>query len=412
MDTQWGDVGALEASAEPAPPPAPPAEKPRPWTKSQKWLAGSIIVLGLGLTGTAFTMIYFTVTHLLRSSMGQWAWTVVASGEAAFLFLFLTGVLLALRKAPAGALRGLLMLALFVGSVLLNVYASRHSLPGAAGHILIVVCFFGCLLTGKATLLCLLGGKVRSDRITFGEWVAHPVHSLRLKRWMITWAEPSRKKAHARYMALLFAKALAQADNRIGHQRFTWKRSLPVTLKYQLDMGQFPATVEEAVASPDGGWQEAVQRHVASELALLPSRQAQGSHRRSPQGSARGSLQGSSGGSAPDSGGSPEGSLEGIAEGSPGGSPRGSRGSSPEGRAEKRDWPETSDVEPAVLARMIRQAAERWEGEHGGQRLPAVQLSTAIKVRMSRDTAGKLLRQHCYPAPVGEGLGPVGEGSR
>ena len=50
-----------------------------------------------------------------------------------------------------------------------------------------------------------------------------------------------------------------------------------------------------------------------------------------------------------------------------------------------------------MLARRVREAATRWEQAHDGRRLPAVQLSDAIQVRMSRDTAGVLLRQHCYP---------------
>ena len=220
VDTPW--IGEETAVAAELSPPSL-AETPRAWTKPQKLLASFIVALGLFLAGTTFVMIYFTVTHLLHPYMGQWAWTVVAAGEAAFTFLFATGVLLALRKAPAGALRGILMLALFAGSVLLNVYASRRSIPNAAGHVLIVVTFFGCLLTGKSTLLCLLGGKVRADRITFGEWVAHPLHSLRLTRWMVTWAEPSRKKAHLRYMALLYAVAIAQADPRIGRTPFIWR---------------------------------------------------------------------------------------------------------------------------------------------------------------------------------------------
>jgi hypothetical protein len=84
---------------------------------------------------------------------------------------------------------------------------------------------------------------------------------------MVTWAEPSRERAHAKYMALLFAIALVQADPAIGRTPFAWRRRLPVTLRYQLETGQFPATLQAAI---DGGgdWQEAVTEHVRQHVHL------------------------------------------------------------------------------------------------------------------------------------------------
>ena len=169
-----------------------------------------------------------------------------------------------------------------------------------------------------------------------------------------------------------------------------------MTLKCQLGNGEFPAAVQAAIDGPEGTWQEAVSGHIDKELRLLRSRQPQGTPRGSSQGGPGGTSGGSSDGIAPNPQGTPGGISGGSLRLSPQGSPQGSPGGSRGGGPDRRDWPETSDVEPAVLARMIKQAAERWEQDHGGRRLPAVQLSDAIKVRMSRDTAGNLLRQHCY----------------
>lgn len=43
---------------------------------------------------------------------------------------------------------------------------------------------------------------------------------------------------------------------------------------------------------------------------------------------------------------------------------------------------------------MVRTAAGRWEREHDGQPLPAKHLSGATSVRMSRNTATRLLAEH------------------
>lgn len=230
------------------------------WTKPQKWLAGGLTVLGLGITAVAFIVLYQTVTDLLQPYMHASAWTVPVCGEIAFAFLFGNGILLSARRAPGGALRGLLMGALMAGSVLLNVYAARHSVPSAVGHLVVVVAFFGVMLAGKATIMTLRGGKVRADRITASAWIAHPVHSARLWRWMATWGEPSRGIANERYMRLLFAFTIAKADARIGSRR-GWQRKLPDSLRYELATGRLPETDSL----------EALAEHVRERLSHLPA---------------------------------------------------------------------------------------------------------------------------------------------
>jgi phosphohistidine phosphatase SixA len=237
--------------------------KPRPadhqqWTGGQVALAVLLVLLGLGITFPAFIQLYRTAVGLLIPFMGWWAWTVPVCGEIAFAFLFLNGVLLQLRRAPGGGVRALFMALLVVGSVVLQVYAAHGVLPSIVGHVVVVVAFFGVMLSGKATIMSLRGGKIRSDSITLGEWVAHPVHSFRLWRWMKYWGEPSRDAAQDRYMRLLLAIAIAQEDPHVG-RGWGWRRKLPVTLRYELATGKLPEAAGD-------GWAEAIASHVQRQL--------------------------------------------------------------------------------------------------------------------------------------------------
>ena len=65
-------------------------------------------------------------------------------------------------------------------------------MPSVVGHTVVIAAFFGVMLSGKSTITSLRGGKVRAGSITPGQWIAHPVHSTRLWRWMKIWGEPSR----------------------------------------------------------------------------------------------------------------------------------------------------------------------------------------------------------------------------
>ena len=185
------------------------------------------------------------------------------------------GVVLAARKVAGGEfLRGSVMAVLVAGSVVLNVWAARGVVPDVVGHLEVVGSFFGVALIGKSTIMALGGGKLRADRITAGEWIAHPVHSARLWRWMMTWGEPSRKAAHERYMLLLLAITVAQDTagqdgKRIGSRPFCWRRKLPTLLRYQLATGSLPAP------PPYGDPQESISGHVASQLAHLDARRSQ-----------------------------------------------------------------------------------------------------------------------------------------
>ena len=331
------------------------------WTRPQRFLAGVLIVLGVGITIPAFAEIYLTVTHLIRPAFGAWSWTVPVSGEIAFTYLFLNGVLLAMRRAPGGALRSMLIAVIIAGSVILNIWAYLGSVPAVVGHLIIVAAFFGVLLAGKETVMTLRGGKVRADRITASAWIAHPLHSARLWRWMATWSEPSRDVAHARYLRLLFAITIAQADDRIGSQRRRWRRNLPEILRYQIAMGELPDPPRY------GDWQEALAGHVTAQLERLPAAQSGDTDERSD------------GDTDSDSDERRQDDRE---------RDRRRRNDSDTARD---SWPETKDVDPAVLRRMIRTAIGRYEREHDGARVPDAKLEELIQVRMSRVTAKKLL---------------------
>ena len=246
------------------------ARRPGGWPAAHRALGAALIALAALITVPAFVVIYITVTTLLDPYMGIWSWTVPVCGEIAFAFLFGNGILLALRRAPGGGLRAALMAGLMAGSVILNVYAARRVVPSAVGHVVVVVAFFGVMLAGKATVMTLRGGKVRADRITPGEWIAQPARSLALWRWMKTWGEPSRDAALERYMQLLFAISVAQADSRVGRDR-GWRKSLPLPLRYELATGQFP----QGIRDTGDDWQEALSRHITSRLTALPAPQAQ-----------------------------------------------------------------------------------------------------------------------------------------
>jgi hypothetical protein len=358
----------------------PDHAQPKGWTAGQVLLAVVLILLGIGITFPAFAVIYLTVTHLVSPWFHAWSWTVPASGEIAFVGIWGTGVLLAWRGESGGALRPVFLTVFIAGSVYLNVYAAHGAGPDAVGHILVVAAFFGYLLVGKSAIMRLRAAKGRPDRLTAIEWALHPYRSAVLRSRMALWGETSRKRALPKLSALLYATALAQADPRIGRVPFAWRSHLPVTLRYQLSAGEFPAPVADAIRYSNP-WHEAVAAWVKAELKLLDTAPAEGS--------ARGTGGGTSGGTS-----------RGGAEGTSGGSRQGTSRSSRESSDGRSDWPESKAIDRALLVRRTKAAMKRWEGKHG-KPLPATQLGAQLKVRMSRDTATALLDEAGRP-PLAE----------
>lgn len=239
--------------------PAHAKREPGDWTAGQKWYTVLLIVLpGMAIAAIAFTVIYGRVTAFARPYLPRMPWALVVSCEIAFVFLFNVGILLAWRKAPNPASRAVFMCVLMAGSVLIQVYAAHGNRADMLVYLVVLCAFFAVILTGKAAYNLLRGTKIRADRVGVGEWLAHPVHSFRLVRWMATWGEPSRKAAHDRYMRLLYAIAIAQADPAVGSMPLLWRHRLPVTLRYQFSTGLLP----------EGGkdWQQSIADHVRKQL--------------------------------------------------------------------------------------------------------------------------------------------------
>jgi hypothetical protein len=327
------------------------------WTIPQGLLACGLVLLAAGITGPAFLQLYRAAFGLLEPYMGWWAWTVPVCGEISFTFLFLNGVLLQLRKAPSGGVRALFMAILMAGSALIQVYASHRIWPSIIGHLVVLVAFFGVMLSGKSTIMLLRGGKIRADAITVGEWAAHPVHSFRLWRWMKSWGEPSRDKAQARYMRLLLAIAIAQAAPEVGKTPFRWRRNLPVTLRYELATGYLPDCTGD-------DWQTTLAQHVRRQLdgpaGDTPDRTAGDTADRT---------------AADTSGGSAD---------------RRRRDTS--GDAKRGTWPHSRDIDRPQLVRRARAADSKYQSRNG-RPIPDARLSEALRVVMSRETAKGILEE-------------------
>ena len=249
-------------------------------------------------------------------------------------------------------------------SFAVQIDAGHGSFSAILVRVAIVASFFVAGFTMKAAFMRLRGGKVKGDRISLGEWLASPARATGLWRWKNAWGEPSTSAARQRYMVLLYVIALAQSDPRVGKRPLRWRRGLPVTLRYELSTGLLP----EAFAAGEGEWRDAAWAHVSAQLSLLPPVQSGSTDERT-------------------SGDSDERAGRDTDERSSGDTDERKTGDT-----DRSTWPEPKDIDPQVLARMVRTAIGRWERTHDdGKPLPALQLERHIKVRMSRKTAADLL---------------------
>jgi hypothetical protein len=129
-----------------------PTHARKGWTIPQVALGAACGILGAGIAVLGFIDIYLTVTHLLYPMWGAWSWTVILLGEGSFTGAYLGALLLDLRDKPPGRVRVFLaayLSAFAAGSLLLNLYAGRGSVPGLASHAIVVGAFFGYLFLVK-----------------------------------------------------------------------------------------------------------------------------------------------------------------------------------------------------------------------------------------------------------------------
>jgi hypothetical protein len=341
------------------------------WTFWQAAFAAVLSLATLGTAGPAGYSVYRTSYAFAYPLLGRDAWILPVACEAAFMVLFGWGVLLAWKKVADVPVRvgGELVIAAF--SFAIQVWAGRSSAADVLTRLTIVASFFVAGFTMKAAFMRLRGGRVRGDRLSVGEFLASPARAAGLWRWKNAWAEPSAVAARKRYLVLLYVIALAQADPRVG-SGFRWRRNLPVTLRYELSTGLLP----DGFSAGQYGWQESAAGHVREQLHLL----GDAPHEVTPHGTPEVTA------AAPEE--APAASPATTGGQQPAGQPHGNG----DGTREGSDWPQTKDINKAVLARRVKAACERWERAHDGQRLPATQLGAELRVRMSRDTATALLK--------------------
>jgi hypothetical protein len=208
-------------------------------TRPAAWrvLRAVIIAAGALLAPLFFADMFLTVTSLVRPSFGWWAWTVPAATEGSFIVLYLLDLLLQWAGKPMGWLRAAPYP--FAGaSLLLNVYASRGSLPGMTGHGVVTVAFFLPLLAGEAAVRSL--SRSEDDIVLAAALADARQHAIDLCR------------------------------DRRGR---LWRWQVPVLLRRQVLAGRLPDEVRTEVtvragAGRTSGWEAVVRTWVLRELNL------------------------------------------------------------------------------------------------------------------------------------------------
>lgn len=217
------------------------------WTGSHVALGTAVATLGVAIGILGFLDIYLSVTHLLHPIWGDWSWTVILLGEGSFAGCYLGWLLLVLRDRPPARIRAFLVAYLSVfaaGSLVLNLYAGRKSVPGLASHAIVVAAFFGYLLFVKVL-----------------------IHRLS--------ADPAAR-AMEEELADARQHAVDLVRDRCG---MFWRITAPRLLRRRITSGRFPHAVVSAVRNSLGeygpSWEPAVGTWVADGLAVRVKAQTQ-----------------------------------------------------------------------------------------------------------------------------------------
>jgi hypothetical protein len=197
------------------------------------------MLIGLLVAGLGFWDIYQTVTHLLTRWWGDWAWTVIALGEGSALGAYFGWLLIELRGRPTIKVRLVFiayLTAFLAGSIELNIYASRYSVPATTSHLINVGSFFMYFILGKI-LVSHLAGQERREYL----------HAL----------EDARRHA------------VDIVDNELG---FWWRFRAPRMLRRQITSGRLRPSVvgavRQVVEDHEGTWEESVEVWVYGALGL------------------------------------------------------------------------------------------------------------------------------------------------
>ena len=211
------------------------------WTGFEAALGISCAALGITVAVLGFTDIFVTVNHVVAPWWGWLAWTVIVLGEGSGLGSYLGWLLLDLRDNPPRRVKvfcGCYLSAFAAGSLLLNVYAGRGSVPGTVSHGLAVIAFFGYLIFIK----------VMVRRLS---------------------ADPAAER-----LALALADARRHAIDLCRDRKgILWRWRVPSLLRRQILTGRLPDEVRGAVSlkvsvGATGGWEATVREWVFRELRI------------------------------------------------------------------------------------------------------------------------------------------------
>jgi hypothetical protein len=211
--------------------PEPRHARPRGWKTLRRCLIGGAVVLSPAF----FIVMFQTVTALVRPSFGIWAWTVPVATEGCFLLLYGLDILLEWARKPKGWLRWT-PYPFAAASLLLNVWAYQHSLPGMLGHGVITVAFFLPVIAAESAVRDL---AVTDEEVALA-------------------AESAAALRHARDVA----------RDRRG---VLWRWRVPSLLRVQILRARPPAAVADAVreGAQSGGavkWEQPVEQWVVKGL--------------------------------------------------------------------------------------------------------------------------------------------------
>ena len=331
----------------------------------------------LVIAGIGFSVSFQTIAHLAAvQHMPGPSILYPLLFDALFL-----GFIIEARKAIDDGRSDLVPRALAWAAGIFTVYVNAHGAP--AGDWLGIILHVSAPCAWIAFLELTRWRKLRrkraerQDGIPLARWLAEPIRTAGMRKRMVVHNVTSYPVAVAREEARLLAIDLTRAS--LG---WRWKHHAPAVLRHHLTNGTLPGELAQACEAATYGRAavaEPAEQWVTGALAARDTAVAKvKAAKRASEAPAGGTAQGT-----------PEGSADGTRGSTGRGTSRRTRGSS----AKSDSWPETKDINPKVLANRVKAAIERYERENDGKRLPALQLAARLRVRMSRDTAGELLRQ-------------------
>ena len=214
------------------------------WTFPQILLAAFAALFAASITPLFFAGMFVTVWDLLRGAgYGSWPWMVPLAGEGVFMVLFLSDLLLVLRRKPRGRLRFAPYL-FAAGSLALNAMAGHGRAAATAGHVLVTLAFFVMVIEGEEVFRKL--------------------------------AVADRDARVAEMMADARRYAIDVVRDRRG---YWWRLRVPALLRRDIATGRLCDEVRQAVEMAvsigrSSGWRKPVLDWVAAELRLTDEAEA------------------------------------------------------------------------------------------------------------------------------------------